>query len=125
MPASTKVYDYGFDNRFPNDKRYPVFRPAASAYNPRHRKDGSSINVIVEVGDYLIDRTGHIMIATTSNAGPYPNDFLRDISEGFIRARYLGNTDDGGVCANQIRKASAREVAIAEKYHPVLQLPLL
>ena len=94
----------GFDNRLPEN--YPVFPEAEFSEN----------NLIVEIGDHVIDRDGHMGIATTSNKGPYPNEFLRSINEGCFRGKYLGNADDSMWFANQCRLASKSEITKAEKW---------
>jgi hypothetical protein len=98
----------GFDNRLPDD--YPVFDPPETAFNPNGK------NLIVEVGDFIVNRDGHIAEATTSNKGPYPNEFLRDINEGCFRAKFLTCTDDYLEMANQSRKATKAEIAKAQKW---------
>jgi hypothetical protein len=106
-----------FDNAVPADSDcYPMFRPAQFM---------GDMNLIVEVGEYLVDRDGRIFIATTSNAGPYQNDYIRDINEPFLRGRYLGNTGDSVRYANQIRRATASEIEEAKRYVPSGQLKLL
>lgn len=98
-----------FDNRLPDD--YPVFPEA----------EFSDKNLIVQIGDYVVDRDGHIGITTTSNAGPYPNEFLRDMNEYCFRAKYLGNVDDYMWFANQCRKATKSEITKAEKWASEIQ----
>ena len=98
------------------DSNYPTFEPPETAFNPKYDAKGKSINLIVDVDDYVIDREGRICIATTSNRGPYPNEFLRDINEGSFRARFIGESDDGLECANQCRLATAAEIKIAREF---------
>lgn len=97
-----------FDNRLPED--YPVFPEA----------EFMETNLLVDVGTYVVDRDGHIGIATTENklfyGKPYPNDFLREINEGCFRGKYLGNADDSMWFANQCRLASKSEIKAAEKW---------
>lgn len=89
---------------------YPTFEQPETAFNP------NGTNLIVEIGDYVVNRDGHICIATTSNAGPYPNDFLRSINESCFRARYLGESGDYLELANQSRKATKAEITKARKF---------
>lgn len=99
-----------FDNKRPDDPSYPTAAPPETAFNP----DGT--NLIVHIGDYVINRDGDIVIATTSNAGPYANEFLRSINEGCFRAKYIGNRDDYLELANQSRLATSEEIERAKQY---------
>lgn len=99
---------YYIDNSRPDDPDYPNFKPAP------FRKS----NLLVNEGQYIVDRDGDIRIATTSNNVEYPNDFLRGINEGFFRAKYIGNKDDSLDYANQCRLATLKEIAAAQEYDP-------
>lgn len=89
------------DNSRPDDPNYPTAKPPKTAFNP----DGTE--VIVQVGDYVVNREGDIVIATTSNAGTWPNDFIASLNRGYFRAKYIGNRDDYLEFANQSRLAMA------------------
>jgi hypothetical protein len=97
-----------FDNKRPDDPDYPNFAP--------REFETDNEDIIVRVGDYIIDEDGDIMIATTSNAGPYPNDFLRSINIGCFRAKYIGNRDDSMEFANQSHLATDEEIERAKHY---------
>ncbi len=98
-----------FDNRRPMDPRYLMAPPPRTAYNPNGR------NCIAQVGDYIVNRDGEIMIATTSNAG-CATEFDKMVNEPCIRAKYIGNTDDCMECANQMRLATPAEIKRARAY---------
>lgn len=93
------------DNSRPKDIAYPTAEPAEMGEL-----------VIVQVGDYVVNRDGDILITTTSNAGEYPNEFLRDLNQGNFRAHFLGCRDDYLEFANQCRKATAEEISRAQSY---------
>ena len=96
------------DNRRPEDSDYPTGEPA----------EMSDKNLIVAVGDYIVNDDGDIMLTTTSNRENYPNEFLRNLNEPYFRAKYLGNADDSLEFANQCRHATAEEIARAQQYAP-------
>jgi hypothetical protein len=105
--------DYFFDNNKPDDPNYPNFEPS----------DFNETNLIVDEGQYVINRDGDIEITTTANHNPSWNSFLVMINEGCFRTKYIGNKDDSIEYANQTRFATAKEIAIAKKYvqpHKVL-----
>lgn len=105
------------DNSRPDDLTYPTATPSDTAYNPKPigAKDE---NCIAQIGDYIVDRDGDIMIATTSNAGPHGSEFLRRLNEVCVRAKFIGNRDDSLVCANQMRLCTAAEIERAKRYQP-------
>lgn len=94
-------------NSRPQSKIYPTATPADF---------GES--VIVKVGDYVVNHNGDIMIATTSNAGPHYNEFLRQLNEPFFRAQYIGNSGDSLEHATRCRLATREEIARAKMYQP-------
>jgi hypothetical protein len=102
------------DNVRPADPDYPTAEPPKTAFN----SDGT--NLIVHIGDYVVNRDGDIVIATTSNelwyGKPYPNEFLRDLNEKCFRAKYIGNRDDYLELANQSRLATSEEAERAKQY---------
>lgn len=98
------------DNARPDDPDYPTAESPATAFQP----DGTDI--IVQIGDYVVNRDGDIVIATTSNAGPWPNDFLAGLNQGGFRAKYIGNRDDYLELANQSRHATPEEAERAKHY---------
>lgn len=101
---------FDIDNRRPDDSRYPTAEAPVTAFAP----DGT--NLIVQIGDYVVNRDGDIVITTTSNAGEYPNEFLRDLNQGCFRAKYIGCRDDYLELANQSRLATAEEISRAQGY---------
>ena len=103
--------DYFCDNARPHDETYPTFQEPDTAYRP----DGSII--YVNTGDYVINREGDIVIATTDNAR-WKDDTkpLADWNRGFFRAKYIGNRDDYLEFANQCRLATQDEIAIAKNW---------
>jgi hypothetical protein len=101
------------DNGRPDDPDYPKAEPPATAFNP----DGTE--VIVHVGNYVVNRDGDIVIATTSNAGEWPNDFIASLNRGYFRAKYIGNRDDYLEFANQCRLATPEEIERAKISPPL------
>jgi hypothetical protein len=101
-----------YDNARPDDPLYPTAEPPSTANAP----DGSIVTV--RVGDYVVNRGGDIVIATTSNAGPYANEFVRDLNEGYFRAKYIGNHGDYLEFASQARLATIAEIEQAAQYQP-------
>lgn len=95
------------DNRRPTDPAYPNFRPAQFSYGRK---------LVAKQGDYFVDERGDIMIATTSNTGPYCNDFVRNLTEPYFRAKYIGNRDDFLQAVSWVRPATATEVSRAGNY---------
>lgn len=112
------IKDIFFDNRRPNDPNYPTAKPPQSAFNPK-TVNGKQVFCIVEKGEYIVNRDGDIMIATTGNDKYIGKDFLDLINVGCIRAKYIGNEDDALEYTNQMRKAQAGEIAKAKKYKQV------
>jgi hypothetical protein len=110
-----------YNNQRPADPNYPTATPSATAYQPISLKNGLYKNCIVEAGEYIVNRDGDIMIATTSNKG-CRNHYDKMVNESAIRARYLGNTDDAMECANQMRRATPAEVKRALSYRQQLTL---
>lgn len=98
------------DNARPDDPSYPTSEPPETAFN----SDGTE--AIVQIGDYVVNRDGDIVIATTSNAGDYPNDFIASLNRGCFRAKYIGNRDDYLELANQSRLATSEEIERARQY---------
>jgi hypothetical protein len=99
-----------FDNKRPCDPDYPSAAPPETAFKP----DGTDI--LVQVGNYVVNRDGDIVIATTSNAGEWPNDFIASLNRGFFRAKYIGKRDDYLELANQCRLATSEEAGRAKHY---------
>ncbi|HVB22283.1 MAG TPA: hypothetical protein VNG51_10085 [Ktedonobacteraceae bacterium] len=97
-----------FDNKRPDDPDYPTTEPREFRAN--------NDNLLVHVGDYIVNGDGDMLIATTANDKDYPNDFLRSINEGFFRAKYIGNRDDYLEYANQCRLATPEEIERAKHY---------
>lgn len=104
-----------FDNDRPDDPDYPNFEPPVTAYNPLSADDADA-NCLADVGDYVVDRDGDVLIAKTSNRGPWNSEFFRSINEYCIRGRYIGNDDDLLVFMNQARLCTPEEVAVAKHY---------
>lgn len=99
------------DNSKPSDETYPSFK--AAVLNDKL--------LFVDEGQYLVDYDGDVIIATTSNKRwADSGEFLRNINEPFIRAKYIGCRDDFLQCTNQIRVATQSEVKTAKKYEPVM-----
>lgn len=96
------------DNRRPEDETYPKYDPSSTAYNP----DGT--NIWVETGQYIINRDGYVMEATTSNTKWKDDMPLSRWNRGFFRAKYIGNEDDSLECANQCRLATDEEIKEAK-----------
>lgn len=118
--GSTNSYIYA------DIRGYPKFRPA------RFKGDK---HTLVDVGDFLVNTEGELIIATTSNKAEndtlfikdkpdeWPNEFLRDLNEGSFRACFIGGDEDTDWLqpANQVRHATAREIERAKKYKPIWQ----
>jgi hypothetical protein len=94
-------------NSRPKDSNYPT--ATAAEYS-----DG--VYLRVSVGDYIVDRDGDIIVATTSNRGEWPNEFLKSLNEPYFRAKFVGNPDDFLAYANQCRAATPEEAARAQQY---------
>lgn len=99
-----------FDNARPDDPDYPTTKSPRTAFN----QDGKEVTV--QIGDYVVNRDGDIVIATTSNAGYLSNSYSDKLNHGYFRARYIGNRDDYLEFANQSRRATKREVDRAKRY---------
>src|SRR4051794_18785348 len=104
-----------YDNNRPDDPNYPNFEPAMTAYDPLPKEDANA-NCIADVGDCVVDRDGDVLIATTSNRGPYGSEFFRTLNEYCIRGKYIGNDDDLLVFMNQARLCTPEEAEIARNY---------
>lgn len=90
-----------FDNRRPDREDYPNFEP----------REISDDLLQVEIGQYIVNRDGDIMIATTSNKKYFEsNEFYNTINAPYFRAKYLGNKDDSLEYANQCRLATKEEI---------------
>lgn len=99
--ASTRNQTVFIDNGLPEN--YPQFSPADFLGD----KD-----MIVEDGNYIVDRNGHLLEVTHGNAryakSSHPYD--TSINIHYFRAKYLSNADDGLGYANQIRLATKDEI---------------
>lgn len=90
-----------FDNTKPID--YPKFEPA---------KFLGERFMVVKEGDFVVDGDGYLLQVTHGNY-QYVNSehvYDREINVHYLRAKYLGNRDDGLCHANQIRPASDDEI---------------
>ena len=94
------------DNRRPEDESYPTAEPAEMIAGV----------IYVDEGQYVVNRNGDIMIATTSNKKWEEDTPLASWNRGFIRARYIGNEDDSLEYTNQMRLASEKEIASAKSW---------
>lgn len=104
-----RVREIVIDNKRPSASNYPHFRKA------RYRQT----SLIVRKGQYIVDDRGDVMIVTSPNRHHYPNDFLRSINQGYLRAKYIGNNDDLLEFANRIRLATVQEIQLAKQYKAV------
>lgn len=100
------------DNSRPDSSNYPTSEP---------REWSADDNVLVSVGDYVVNGDGDIVVATTSNKETYPNEFLRSLNEPYFRAKYLGQPGDYLEFANRSRLATPEEVRTAESWTPGAQ----
>lgn len=100
------------DNRKPEDPNYPNFGEFDFIQDKI---------IYAEVGEYLVNTDGDIVVVTSSNK-EWENDdsAVASWNKGFFRARYLGCRDDFLGIAGWYRIATKREVAIAEKYSPAV-----
>lgn len=97
-----------YDNRRPEDESYPTAEPADYL--------GEKV-VYVEVGTYIVNRDGDLMIVTSSNWKWHDDtSALASWNRGFIRAKYISNQDDSLEHANQIRIAVGKEIANAKSW---------
>lgn len=94
------------DNRRPDDARYPTAEPC----------EMSEELALVQVGQYVVNREGDIVIATTSNDQPSVNDFVDSLNRPYFRAKFIGCRDDYLEFANQCRLATAEEARRAREY---------
>lgn len=97
-----------FDNRRPDDNTYPNFTPAEFLGNKF---------IFVDDEDIIVNSNGDVMVVTTGNVRWKDKDsFLRDLNIGYIRAKYLNNTDDSLEHTNQIRLATEEEISAAKSW---------
>lgn len=97
------------DNARPDCSNYPTGEESAFHYGE---------HLLVDVGEYVVNRDGDIVIATTCNKGNFDNEFIKSLNEPYFRAKYVGNSGDYLEYANQCRKASAGEIQRAMQFKP-------
>ncbi len=90
-----------FNNTRPID--YPIFKKA---------KFLGDKDVLVERGDYIVDKDGDLLEVTCGNRKYFESGkcYDREINIHYFRAKYLGNKDDFLGHANQIRFAEKEEI---------------
>lgn len=98
------------DNRSPEG--YPIFVDG-----------GLHKNLLVDEGTYIVDRYGKVCITTTSNKWENQRDFVQEMNQGCVRARYLTNKGDFLTYSNQIRLATAEEVEKTRKWAKSVEMP--